>query len=183
MEHQQKPNRTLLVNSMNIKSLKKFTVLLNRNEGFSLIEVIMVMVMAGVITAIALPRLTGFSDVDVYSAARQVKADMRYTQELAINNFRETKITFGTDTNTYAITVVDPIIHSSVPDLNRKLPPGSKATFNAVGSGTTGLIYTFNSHGEPDSTNGAADTLRISTPGGSYEDIKVTAMTGSAEIQ
>ena len=169
-----------MVNSMTIKSLKKFTVLLNRNAGFTLIEVTMVMVIAGVITAIALPRLTGFSGVDVYSAAKQVKSDIRYTQELAISHFRETTITFGTDTNTYAITV-DPM-HSG-PTLNRVLPPSSKATFNAVGSGTTGLIYTFNSHGEPDSTDGATDTLRISTPGGFYEDIKVIAMTGRAEIQ
>ncbi len=165
---------------MTIKSLKKFTALLNKNEGFSLIELTMVMVMAGVVTAIALPRLTGFSGVDVYNAARQVKADIRYTQELAINNFRETTITFGTDTSTYAITVDD--MHSW-PPLNRELPPGSKATFNAVGPDTTSLIYTFNSYGEPDSTNGANDTLRISTPGGSYKDIKVLSTSGRAEIQ
>ena len=165
---------------MAIKSLKKFTVLLNRNAGFTLIEVTMVMVIAGVMTAIALPRLTGFSDVDVYCAARQVKADIRYTQELAINNFRETTITFGTDTSTYVISVDG--MHSWGP-LNRALPPSSKATFNDVGNGTTGLIYTFNSHGEPDSTNGASDFLRISTPGGSYEDIKVMTMSGMAEIQ
>ena len=163
---------------MTIKSLKKFTALLNRNAGFTLIEVTMVMVIAGVITAIALPRLTGFSDVDVYSAARQVKADIRYTQELAINNFRETTITFGTDTSTYVISVDD--MHSWGP-LNRALPPGSKATFNAVGSGTTELIYTFNSHGEYDS--GTPDILRISTPGGSYRDIRVVIETGRADIQ
>ena len=166
---------------MTIKSLKKFTVLLNRNAGFTLIEVTMVTVITGVIAALALPRLTGFSDVDVYSAARQVKADIRYTQELAINNFRKTKITFDANKGTYTIATVDGM--HSWPPLDRALPPSSKATFNAVGSGTTGLIYTFNSHGEPDSTNGSGDTLRISTPGGSYEDIKVTAMTGRAEIQ
>jgi type II secretory pathway pseudopilin PulG len=140
----------------------------------------MVMVMAAVMTAIALPRLAGFSEVDVYSAARQVKADIRYTQELAINNFRETTITFGTDTYTYTIKVDD--MHSW-PPLNRALPPGSKATFDAVDPDTTSLIYTFNSHGEPDSTNGSGDTLRISTPGGSYKDIQVTAITGEAKIQ
>jgi MSHA pilin protein MshC len=166
---------------MTIKSLKKFTVLLNRNEGFSLIELIMVIVMTGVMMAIALPRLTGFSDVDVYSAARQVKADIRYTQELAINNFRKTKITFDANKETYTIATVDDM--HSWPPLDRALPPGSKATFDAVGPDTTSLTYTFNSHGEPDATDGAGDTLRISTPGGSYEDIQVTAITGGAEIQ
>ncbi len=125
--------------------------------------------------AIALPRLTGFSGVDVYSAAKQVRADIRYTQELATSKFRKTTITFGADTNTYAIT-------SSGPTLNRELPPSSKATFDAVGPNTTGLVYTFNSYGEPDPTDGADDTLRISTPGGSYEDIKVRGINGFAEI-
>ena len=141
----------------------------------------MVLVITGVIAALALPRLTGFSDVDVYSAARQVKADIRYTQELAITNFRKTKITFDANKETYTIATVDGM-HSWGP-LDRALPPNSKATFNDVGNGTTGLIYTFNSHGEPDSTNGSTDILRISIPGGSYEDIKVISTSGMAEIQ
>ena len=64
-------------------------------EGYSLIELIMVIAMTGIITAVALPRLAGLNGVDVYSAAKQVKSDIRYTQELAISNFRKTTITFG----------------------------------------------------------------------------------------
>ena len=161
---------------MKINVKRKFRKIVNgHTEGSSLIEVIMVVVMAGVITAIAIPRLTGFSGVDAYSAAKQVKADIRYTQELAISNFRKTTITFGTDTNTYAIT-------SSGPTLNRELPPSSKAKFSALGDGTTGQVYTFNSYGEPDSTNGSNDILRIYTPGGS-KYIKVIATSGRASIQ
>ena len=159
---------------MNIE--KKLRKIVNGStEGYSLIEMIMVIVMTGIISAIALPRLTGFSGVDVYSAAKQVKSDIRYTQELAISNFRETTITFGTDTSTYAII-------SSGTALDRALPPSSKAKFNAIGDGTTGQVYTFNSYGEPDPTDGAGDTLRISSPGGS-KDITVIAMTGRAAIQ
>jgi len=162
---------------MKINIGKKLRKIVNgHTEGYSLIEVIIVMVMAGIVTAIAIPRLTGFSGVDVYSAARQVKSDIRYTQELAISNFRKTTITFGTDTNTYAIT-------SSGTTLNRELPPSSKATFNAIGSGTTRQVYTFNSYGEPlYITAGVDDTLRISTSGGS-KDIKVITGTGRAAIQ
>ena len=145
-------------------------------EGYSLIEVIMVVVMAGIVTAMAIPRLAGFSGVDVYSAAKQVKSDIRYTQELAISNFRETTIIFGTDTSTYAIT-------SSGPTLDRALPPSSKAKFNAIGDGTTRQAYTFNSYGEPlYITTDVDDTLRISTLGDS-KDIKVITKTGRAAIQ
>ena len=164
---------------MKINVKRKFQKIVNgHTEGYSLIEVIMVLVMTGIITAIAIPRLAGFSGVDAYSAARQVKSDIRYTQELAMSNFRKTTITFDADADpgAYAIT-------SSGTTLNRELPPSSKATFNAVDDGTTSLIYTFNSYGEPDSTDGAGDTLRISTPGSSVKDITVRAMTGRAAIQ
>jgi MSHA pilin protein MshC len=163
---------------MKINVKRKFQKIVNgHTEGYSLIELIMVIVMTGIITAVALPRLSGFSGVDAYSAARQVKSDIRYTQELAISKFRKTKITFDADADpgTYVIT-------SSGPTLNRALPPSSKATFNAVGDGTTGLMYTFNSYGEPDITTDVDDTLRISTPGGD-KDITVRAMTGRAAIQ
>ena len=166
---------------MKINVKRKFQKIVNgHTEGYSLIELIMVIVMTGIITAVALPRLTGFSGVDAYSAAKQVKADIRYTQELAVSKFRETTIIFDADTDpgTYVITSsgTNPTL------LNRALPPSSKATFNAVGDGTTGLEYTFNSYGEPDITTGVDDTLTISTSGDS-KDIKVIAMTGRAAIQ
>ena len=161
---------------MKINVKRKFQKIVNgRAEGYSLVEVTMVLVMTGIITAIAIPRLAGFSGVDVYSAAKQVKADIRYTQELAISNFRKTKITFGTDTSTYAITY-------SGTTLDRKLPPSSKAKFNAIGNGTTGQVFAFNSYGEPDITTDVDDTLRISTLGDS-KDIKIITKTGRAAIQ
>ena len=163
---------------MKINIGKKLRKIVNgRTEGYSLIEMIMVIVMTGIITAVALPRLTGFSGVDAYSAARQVKADIRYTQELAVSKFRKTTITFDADTDpgTYVITSsgTNPTL------LNRALPPSSKATFDAADS--TGLIYTFNSYGEPDPTDGADDILKISTPG-SDERIQVEPMTGRVSI-
>ncbi len=59
--------------------------------------------MGVVITSIALPKLTGFSKVDIYSAAKQVKSDIRYTQELAMSKYIETTITFDSNTNAYTI--------------------------------------------------------------------------------
>ena len=92
-----------------------------------------------------------------------------------MSKYRETTITFSSGNDTYTIT-------SSGPTLNKQLPPSSRATFNAIGSGTTGLIYTFNTSGEPDPTDGAGDILRISS-GGSFKDIEVETITGRATIQ
>ncbi len=137
-------------------------------KGFTTIELIMVIVIAGITMAIALPKFTAVTEVDLYSAASQVKSDIRYTQELAMSKYRQTTITFGSNTNTYTIT-------SSGPTQNKQLPPRSKAIFSA---GST-LIFTFNSSGEP--ITGGGGTLTISS-GGSNEQIMVSSMTGKANI-
>ncbi len=161
---------------MKISVGKKLRKIVNgHSEGFSMIELIMVVVITGIMAAVALPKFGNVNDIDVYSAAKQAKSDIRYAQELAMGSYRETTITFGTDTNTYDIT-------SSGPTLSRRLPTNSKAIFNAVGPSTTSLVYTFNSAGEPDPTDGAGDTLRISS-GNSFKDIVVEPVTGRAAIQ
>lgn len=161
---------------MKINVEKKFRKIVNgHTEGFSMIELIMVIVIMGITMAIALPKFTAVTEVDLYSTARQVKSDIRYTQELAMSKYRKTTITFGSGNDTYTIT-------SSGPTQTKQLPPRSKATFNAEGSGTTSLVYIFNSSGEPDLTFGAGDTLRISS-GSSFKDIEVEAITGRATIQ
>ncbi len=137
-------------------------------KGFTTIELIMVIVIAGITMAIALPKFTAVTEVDLYSAASQVKSDIRYTQELAMSKYRQTTITFGSNTNTYTIT-------SSGPTQNKQLPPRSKAIFSA---GST-LIFTFNASGEP--IAGGNGILIISS-GGSNEQIVVSSITGKARI-
>ncbi len=144
-------------------------------EGFTTIELIMVIVIAGIMAAVALPKFTAVTEVDLYSTARQVKSDIRYTQELAMSKYAIRKIVFVGGDYTYYIKN-----SSGVTLESRKLPPSSKATFNAGGS--TSLTYTFNSSGEPDPTDGAGDTLRISS-GSSFKDIEVETITGRATIQ
>ncbi len=141
-------------------------------EGFSLIELIMVIAIAGITMAVALPKFTAVTEVDLYSTARQVKAGIRHTQELATSKYKKATITFTANSNMYTITG----------EIPKYLPKRSRATFNAEGSGTTSLVYIFNSSGEPDLTYGAGDTLRISS-GGSYKDIEVETITGRATIQ
>ncbi len=159
---------------MKINIEKKLRKIVNgHNEGFSMIELVMVVVITGIAAAIAFPKFGHVSNIDVYNAASQAKSDIRYAQELAMGNYRNTTIAFASNGNSYTITgVTQP----------RELPPNSNAIFNAVGSGTTSLVYTFNSSGEPDPTDGAGDTLRISS-GNSVKNIFVETITGRAAIQ
>ncbi len=143
-------------------------------EGFSMIELIMALVIAGIMMAVAVPKFTHVNDADIYTAARQVKSDIRYTQELAMSKYRQTTISFAPDSNTYTISGITRL---------RKLPPGSNAIFNA---GST-LVFKFNAYGEPiDATTGAlitggAEILTISS-GGFTEQIAVSNIAGKANI-
>ena len=157
-----------------IDNKMKFSKEANNNErGFSTIELIMVIVIAGIMMAVALPKLGVVNTIDLESVTRQVKSDIHYTQEMAMSKYRKTTITFASDSNTYSIT-------SSGSNESKKLPERSKAIFNAVGTGTTNLEFAFNSSGEP--VTGAGGTLRI-TSEGSYNEIVVENMTGRATIQ
>ena len=135
------------------------------NEGFSLIELIIVIVITGIMAAIAIPKLSN-NNIDLYSVARQVKSDIRYTQELAMSKYRKTTITFNSGSDTYTIT-------SSGPTESKSIPVSSKATFD------TTISFTFNSSGEP---IGGGGTLTISA-GGSNKQIMVSSITGRATVQ
>ncbi|MCP4272208.1 MAG: type II secretion system protein [Gammaproteobacteria bacterium] len=142
------------------------------NEGFSMIELIIVMVITGIMAAIAFPKFGHVSNIDVYNAASHAKSDIRYAQELAMGNFRRTTIAFTSGSNSYTITgVAQP----------RELPPNSKAVF------TSNLQCIFNSAGEPVDTAGnlittaGGQTLTISS-GGSNEQVTVSNITGTASI-
>jgi Tfp pilus assembly protein FimT len=130
----------------------------------------MVIVIAGIMSAIALPRLASVNEIDLYNAARQAKSDIRYTQELAMSKYAKRTIEFAGDSDTYDIKDSLGVTLES-----KKLPPSSNAIFAA---GST-LVFTFNTAGEP--ITGGGGTLTISG-GGSNEQIMVSSITGNADI-
>ncbi|MEW5967352.1 MAG: type II secretion system protein [Pseudomonadota bacterium] len=64
-------------------------------RGFTLVELLLVMVIAGILAAVAVPRLTQRSAFDVRGYADQLAATVRFAQKLAIAQRRDVFVQFS----------------------------------------------------------------------------------------
>ncbi len=159
---------TVSIKKMKSGVKEKFQEVVNINKkGFTILELVFVIVIAGVMAAVALPRLGNVSNVDVYTSARQIKSDIRYTQQMAMSKFKKTTITFDANSDAYHITDSGGTIR------DKFLPPSSAAEFNATYS------YEFASSGVPTATNGWSVFI---TSGVQTKQIDVSEDTGRATI-
>lgn len=74
--------------------LRVSTLLSMRHRGFTMVELIMVMVIAGILAAVAMPR---FFEADVFRSrgfSDQVQASLRYAQKVAIAQRRFVCVAF-----------------------------------------------------------------------------------------
>jgi len=142
------------------------------SRGFTLIEVVMVMVIVGILAVTVMPKinstLPGAASVD--GAAYMVASDIRYAQEYAMANRISKSISFDTGHPSY---------YTFSPVSTGMDPSGQ---LQGATIGTTRTI-TFNSLGEPISipVGTASVTISISGVGGS-KTIRVWNYTGKVDI-
>jgi len=65
------------------------------NEGFTLIELIMVIVLIGIIAFFAAPRLGTIPSTNAGAFADKLRADVRYVQDVAMTKNRRTRVYFN----------------------------------------------------------------------------------------
>lgn len=71
------------------------TMRVTRNRGFSMIELIVVIVLLGIVAAIALPRWRGGNGFEERGVRDQIVAALRYAQKSAIATRRTVCVTFS----------------------------------------------------------------------------------------
>ena len=74
-----------------------------RDRGFTLIELVMVMVIVGIMAVVASPIFQNFPQMRAEMAAFKLRSDIRYAQIFALQSSLTTRIVFNAVTNSYQL--------------------------------------------------------------------------------
>ena len=87
-------------------------------HGFTLVEILVVLIIIGIASAVVVPSLGTHNDQNVASAARTVVADLIFAQNRAILNQGFRYVNFSTTNQNYAILTTAPNITPAVYEQN-----------------------------------------------------------------
>lgn len=152
-------------------------------SGFTLAEILVVLVILGIATAIVVPQISNIGDLQAGSAARTLLANMQYAQNEAIVSQRSITVAFDADNGAYDLRYSDDTVLDH---------PIEKAPFRVVFADTPGLdqvaISSVNFGGDPEVTFDPLGSPQ--SPGqvtlaadGHLRRITVAAVTGKMALE
>ncbi|MBU1853798.1 MAG: prepilin-type N-terminal cleavage/methylation domain-containing protein [Candidatus Omnitrophica bacterium] len=78
-------------------------IIMNK-RGFTLIELIFIIAVVGILAAIAIPKID-LTNLRINLAAEKMQADIRYTQRLAMDIQKRTRVSFSTASDNYTVYI------------------------------------------------------------------------------
>jgi MSHA pilin protein MshC len=81
------------------EDLRKMKLILRK--GFTLVEMVMVLVLIGILAAYAIPRFDGFYSIKLDGNMKKIISDIRYCQQMAVSRHANTRIVFDPSADTY----------------------------------------------------------------------------------
>jgi prepilin-type N-terminal cleavage/methylation domain-containing protein len=144
-------------------------------RGFTLVEILMVVVILGIAGAIIVPQISTRDDMRAAAAARMLMADLIYSQNLAITSSANCYIKFDTVNQKYSVmdsglTVVQhPVNHTAydvqfASSTNKSLQQMSIDSASLVGaSGTAKNYLGFDDLGTPLAYDGSGSPETLTT--------------------
>ncbi len=155
-------------------------------SGFSLIELVMVMVVMGVLAAVAVPKIVGVSAFNGRGFHDQTLAYLRFAQKTAVAQRRTVCVSFSSTSVTLSIASVAGTFDCSSPATLVGPQGESPVVLNAksgisvgiAGSGALPTAFNFNSLGEPITSSGTAQALQVLQVSGAANTITIESSTG-----
>lgn len=160
--------------------------------GFTLIEIIAVVVILAIAAMIAIPAFSGASEMQLKSAADKLAADIEYAKSLAVTTQKVHRVTFNVNAKSYDIR--DMSTNTIVTDPVRKAPFTVAYPTDARLSSVTlqsatfggGASIQFDATGTPQNSGGTAlsanGTVVLAAKGQTFT-IVVAPVTGYVSIQ
>ena len=146
-------------------------------RGFSFLELVIVLAIAGIIAVIALPRIAGVGSMGVDMVRDKVLADLRYVREYAVNRNDRTRVTFLIGQDRYVAEVFDASVEgewriledpTTREDFDIRIGQGQYKDTELVGvSFNGGNIIEFDSYGAPFAGGGPLTGTGVVTMRGS----------------
>lgn len=168
-------------------------------KGFSLVELIIVMLIAAIMAVVAITQAPSIKGVRLIQAADKVKSDIRYAQSFAISSQQRTRLAFDTAASSYTVyreqsagnwvILADPLTRGNFTvDLNQNQFKGVtissvnfvSANYHLVFSGA-GLPFGYNPSGGLVTALSVSGTVVLS--GDTIKTIAVTPVTGKVSLQ
>jgi len=135
-----------------------------RHRGFTLVELIAVIIILGILSVVVIPRFIDRGNVSPGSAQAQVIAAARHAQQLAMNNGGNVQLTI-TPSNQLTIThsgSSSPESFQLPNDVNIAINGSNPVSYNALGDTVGGQV-------DIDITNGITRCVRIEITGYAHD--------------
>lgn len=121
------------------------------SHGFTLVELVMVIIITGIMAAVVGPKLMNNSDIDARGFADQTKALLRYAQKTAIAQRRIVCVAFTSSQISLSINAID---IAACPGTDLASPDGKPTYAISAPSGITISVapsdFSFDALGRPD---------------------------------
>ncbi len=138
-------------------------------NGYTLLELLCVLALMGILSALAVPRLIYITHWELEGAARAMAADIRLVQQEAIVHGECTEVYFLGSHDSYQLRL---------PNVNRMVYLPEGVNYEGQTSFPTDPFLKFNYLGAP----GGGGTVTLQTKSGSKRYVIVTPVTGRVRV-
>lgn len=144
------------------------------SRGFTMVELILVLIIAGVLAAVAVPRMIGRNSFDTRGFADQLSAAVRFAQKLAVAQRRDVFVQFSATDATLCYLAAAPC-----PAGSEAPGPGGEKPYTVSAPGGIAIaspvaVLGFDRGGRPDT----AAQLDIQVTGAGTHRVRVERETG-----